>query len=272
MKCALSLHLWLDAEHVGAIRARIAEMREPPLGLDAVPGRAARGAFEELLRAPARPSSWRLYAAARSRSSPLRRPLSCSTRSSTHPTRRLLRTSSVSSEEMLELGAAALAAVASGDGRGDAVPSGSQRTSAATSRPPAASAGRVSDSGRQRRCPRRAGTVRRSRWMPSRAATRDSSIRSTRRRRSTSTASDESLPTDERAWALAYKRLREMDVPEWMAPIIFKTREQAVGVLPRPVAAAVGRGAPRDDGRGLARLARRPVLRHIRSTGRPRSR
>jgi hypothetical protein len=35
---------------------------------------------------------------------------------------------------------------------------------------------------------------------------------------------DESLPLDERTWALAFKRLREMDVPEWMAPIIFKTR------------------------------------------------
>jgi hypothetical protein len=31
---------------------------------------------------------------------------------------------------------------------------------------------------------------------------------------------DEGRPPDERAYALAYKRLREMDVPEWMAPII----------------------------------------------------
>jgi hypothetical protein len=31
---------------------------------------------------------------------------------------------------------------------------------------------------------------------------------------------DERRPADERAYALAYKRLREMDVPEWMAPII----------------------------------------------------
>ena len=37
-------------------------------------------------------------------------------------------------------------------------------------------------------------------------------------------AADESLPADERTWALAYKRLREMDVPEMMAPIIYKTR------------------------------------------------
>jgi hypothetical protein len=31
---------------------------------------------------------------------------------------------------------------------------------------------------------------------------------------------DRSRPTDERAFALAYKRLREMDVPEWMGPIL----------------------------------------------------
>src|SRR6185369_5061899 len=37
VKCALGLHLWLDAEHCSAIRMRVGEMREPPLHLDAVP-------------------------------------------------------------------------------------------------------------------------------------------------------------------------------------------------------------------------------------------
>jgi hypothetical protein len=32
--------------------------------------------------------------------------------------------------------------------------------------------------------------------------------------------SDKSRPADERAFALVYKRLREMDVPEWMGPIL----------------------------------------------------
>ncbi len=35
---------------------------------------------------------------------------------------------------------------------------------------------------------------------------------------------DESLPLEERGYALYFKRLREMDVPEWMAPILYKTR------------------------------------------------
>src|SRR5436305_10721316 len=37
LKTAFSLHAWLCGEHVTAMRNRIAEMREPPLGLDAVP-------------------------------------------------------------------------------------------------------------------------------------------------------------------------------------------------------------------------------------------
>jgi hypothetical protein len=35
---------------------------------------------------------------------------------------------------------------------------------------------------------------------------------------------DDKLPADERTYALIYKRLREMDVPEWMGPIIYKTQ------------------------------------------------
>src|SRR4051795_3743470 len=41
VKCALGLHLWLDAEHCGAPPARVAEMREPPPPLG--PARALGG-------------------------------------------------------------------------------------------------------------------------------------------------------------------------------------------------------------------------------------
>ena len=53
-----------------------------------------------------------------------------------------------------------------------------------------------------------------------------------------------------------YKRLREIDVPEMMASIITETPGQAVGLLPRHDAPALGRGAPRHDGRGRLRRAR----------------
>jgi hypothetical protein len=51
VKCALGLHLWLDAEHCSGLRARVSEMREPPLHLDDAPDERLRAALEELLRA-----------------------------------------------------------------------------------------------------------------------------------------------------------------------------------------------------------------------------
>jgi hypothetical protein len=51
VKCALGLHLWIDAEHCAALRGRITEMREPPLRLDEVPDARLEAALEELVRA-----------------------------------------------------------------------------------------------------------------------------------------------------------------------------------------------------------------------------
>ena len=52
LKTAFSLHAWLCAEHVSAMRTRIAEMREPPLGLDVVPDQNLEIVFDEILAAP----------------------------------------------------------------------------------------------------------------------------------------------------------------------------------------------------------------------------
>jgi hypothetical protein len=53
LKMAFSLHAHLCAEHVGALRKRVGEMREPPLGLDKVPHPALERFFDEILAAPA---------------------------------------------------------------------------------------------------------------------------------------------------------------------------------------------------------------------------
>src|SRR5689334_6184307 len=52
LKTAFSLHAWLCAEHVQAIRTRVGEMREPPLGLEAEPDPALGVFFDEILGAP----------------------------------------------------------------------------------------------------------------------------------------------------------------------------------------------------------------------------
>src|SRR5262252_4166892 len=52
LKNAFALHAYLCAEHVQALRTRVGEMREPPLGLEAVPDPALEVFFDEILAAP----------------------------------------------------------------------------------------------------------------------------------------------------------------------------------------------------------------------------
>ena len=117
IKCALSLHLWLDAEHVSAMRSRIAEMREPPLHLDAVPDERLSAAFEEVLRSDGSAE----LVAGDLRRRPLgdrgrdRRPSGLLNPLFDYPTCRLLRTIVREQRDMLEWGQAALAALCADD-------------------------------------------------------------------------------------------------------------------------------------------------------------
>ncbi|HTG44419.1 MAG TPA: hypothetical protein VK633_07785, partial [Verrucomicrobiae bacterium] len=52
LKSAFSLHAHYCAEHVTEIRKRVGEMREPPLGLEAVPDAALELFFDEIVNAP----------------------------------------------------------------------------------------------------------------------------------------------------------------------------------------------------------------------------
>ncbi len=52
LKMAFSMHAHLCAEHASALRIRVGEMREPPLGLDAIPHPALEIFFDEILAAP----------------------------------------------------------------------------------------------------------------------------------------------------------------------------------------------------------------------------
>src|SRR6059036_1545260 len=52
LKMAFILHAHLCAEHVTALRKRVGEMREPPLGLEAVPDANLEVFFDEILCAP----------------------------------------------------------------------------------------------------------------------------------------------------------------------------------------------------------------------------
>src|SRR6266446_10013370 len=52
LKMGFSLHAHLCAEHVTALRTRVGEMREPPLGLETVPDPNLEIFFDEILCAP----------------------------------------------------------------------------------------------------------------------------------------------------------------------------------------------------------------------------
>jgi len=52
LKTAFSLHAYICSEHVAALRKRVGEMREPPLGLDVVPDANLEIFFDEILGAP----------------------------------------------------------------------------------------------------------------------------------------------------------------------------------------------------------------------------
>src|SRR5213593_4319262 len=52
LKMGFSLHAHLCAEHVTAFRKRVGEMREPPLGLEAVPDPNLEIFFDEILASP----------------------------------------------------------------------------------------------------------------------------------------------------------------------------------------------------------------------------
>ena len=51
LKTGFAHHAYLCAEHVAAFRTRVGEMREPPLGLDAVPAPALEAFFDEVMAA-----------------------------------------------------------------------------------------------------------------------------------------------------------------------------------------------------------------------------
>ncbi len=56
LKTAFSYHAYLCAEHVTALRTRVSEMREPPLGLENVPHPALQLMCDEVLCAPTTPA------------------------------------------------------------------------------------------------------------------------------------------------------------------------------------------------------------------------
>ena len=110
LKMAFSLHAHLCAEHVSAFRKRVGEMREPPLGLDAVPHAALQVFFDEILAAP---TTEELVLGVYEKAVPalsaaLERHLADTNHLADHPSVRLCRFALLELAEMQKLGAQAI--------------------------------------------------------------------------------------------------------------------------------------------------------------------
>ncbi|MDB6068181.1 MAG: hypothetical protein JWR26_4389 [Pedosphaera sp.] len=113
LKMGFSLHAHLCAEHVAALRKRVGEMREPPLGLEAVPDPHLEIFFDEILGAP---STEELILGLYGKAVPalaaaLERHIADTNNLADHPSVRLCRFALMELEDMRKYGAATIASL-----------------------------------------------------------------------------------------------------------------------------------------------------------------
>src|SRR5205823_13680267 len=114
-----SRHAYLCAEHTSALRTRVGEMREPPLGLEAVPDRSLEVRFDEILAAPTTEELLvGLYEKAiPALKSALEQHLSDTNRLTDQPTVRLCRFALIELNDLLDFGSQSIAVLVPGSAR-----------------------------------------------------------------------------------------------------------------------------------------------------------
>src|SRR2546422_10594690 len=119
LKMAFSFHAHLCAEHVAALRKRVGEMREPPLGLEAVPDPSLGIFFDEILGAPTTEEAvLGLYEkAVPALKAALERHVQDTNPLVDQPSVRLCRFALLETEDMLNFGAQSIAALVDDQGR-----------------------------------------------------------------------------------------------------------------------------------------------------------
>jgi hypothetical protein len=119
LKMGFSLHAHLCAEHVAALRKRVGEMREPPLGLEAVPNPNLEIFFDEILGAP---TTEELVVGLYERAIPalkaaLQRHLQDTNRLVDYPTVRVCRFALLELDDMLQFGSKTIAVLVDASAR-----------------------------------------------------------------------------------------------------------------------------------------------------------
>ena len=220
LKMAFSHHAYLCAEPVAALRARVGEMREPPLGLDKIPHGGLALAFDEMLAAP---TTEELLLGLHEIALPALREAMAKHQDETHPladqpTRRLLRFALIEVDDMLDHGRKAVAALVSPGQRGDAM-AGLEVVRAALS----AAGGLDGTSPEASSLPERLRSAVPFRYdgVPRRDARFPDPYNMGVN--AEVFLYDPTRPLDAKVLMMFYKRLREIDVPEMMASILSET-------------------------------------------------
>lgn len=217
LKMIFSLHAHYCAEHAGAWRKRVAEMREPPLGLDASPDAALDLVFDELLAAPHTEALLTgLYASVLPElRSAIQRHMDETNRLVDHPTFRICRFALIEVEEMIRTGSECVARLCTPELQSSLAPwlaflrelLAAEHVAGAPLPPRQFSA-----------TPPRFDPVPR----------RDERFQDPYNLGVHAEAFlyDENLPAEPKTLMMYYKRLREIDVPEMMASIIAETPDK----------------------------------------------
>lgn len=224
LKMAFSLHAHFCAEHVAALRARVGEMREPPLGMDTVPKPALELVFDEILGSP---STAELLLGIYEIALPALRETLERHRSAAHllaeqPTRRMLKFALLEVEEMIEYGRTAIGALVTEEERAGAQPATSLLREVITALggldgiepAPLPQRLRSAQPFRYDRIPRRDKRFPDPYNMGVNAEV---------------FLYDPARAADAKVLMMFYKRLREIDVPEMMAGIIVETEGKPWG-------------------------------------------
>ena len=223
LKMAFSLHAHYCAEHAAAWRKRVAEMREPPLGLDEVPHAAFDAYFDEIVSAP--DTGTLLIGIYRHALPQLRAALQRHTKDTNplidHPSMRIIRFALIEVDEMIDYGAKAIAAV------------GSTQKPETLAAWESVLAGLIVASGGFDGTAARVNTAP-ERMFSAKARAYDKVPKRDERFPDPYNMGvhaevflyDEKMPATAKTLMMYYKRLREIDVPEMMASIIAETKGQ----------------------------------------------
>lgn len=223
LKMIFSLHAHYAAEHAAAWRKRVAEMREPPLGLDQVPDAALDVFFDEILAAP---STAALLLGLYGQALPalhaaLRQHQADTNLLVDHPSYRICRFALLEADEMIATGGQCLAKLVSPETRrelGDWI--------AHLGRLLAQAGGLDGAAPAEGGAPARLFSAQPPRFDP--VPQRDERFPDPYNMGVHAEAFlyDDTMPPEPKTLMMYYKRLREIDVPEMMASIIAETPGQ----------------------------------------------